>query len=119
MTTSAADDETPGVQGRQWAVFDEPKMTTDGVLTAAAMCAMPLSFPTNTRVRASSAVISGKVKSVKASTGVAVFLFISSITGFSFAVVIATTARPLLLMSSAKCPNLSADHCFVANAAAG
>jgi len=117
-------DEVPrrcrlGVQGRQWAVFEEPKMTTVGALTAAAIWAMPLSLPTNTRARDSSAVISGKVKSVRAATGVAVLPFNSSITDFSFGVVIAITAKPLLLKSSAKRPNLSAAHCLVANAAAG
>ena len=48
--------------GRQCAMFDEPNTTTDGVPTAAAMCAMPLSLPTNSCERAASAVTSGSDK---------------------------------------------------------
>ena len=52
-------------------------------------------------------------------TGAEELLFISSIICLSFGVVIATTARPRLLTSSATRPNFSAAHCLVANAAAG
>src|SRR5215217_7303631 len=58
-TTSAA----ARFHGRQCAIFDEPKITTLGVPTAAAMCAIPLSLPTNTCDLAASAVTSGSDKS--------------------------------------------------------
>ena len=58
-TTSAGE----RFQGRQCATFEEPKITTLGVSTAAAMCAMPLSLPTNKSERVARAVTSGNDKS--------------------------------------------------------
>ena len=50
-------------------MFDEPKITTLGVSTAAAMCAIPESFPTKILALEAKAVISGKVKSSKVKIG--------------------------------------------------
>src|SRR5215213_11613246 len=58
-TTSAA----ARFHGRQCAIFDEPKMTTLGVPTAAALCAIPLSLPTNTCDLEANAVTYGNDRS--------------------------------------------------------
>ncbi len=57
------------VHGFQWTEFEEPKITTVGVSTAAAICAIPLSFPTNKEAREAKAVTSGKTQTQKAQGG--------------------------------------------------
>ena len=78
------------VQGRQWLRLDEPKTTTDGVFTAAAMWAMPESLPTKMAAFEARAVISGKVRSSNVITGTFDSHFRSSKTVFSLFEVTAT-----------------------------
>ena len=94
-------------------------MTTDGAPTAAAMCAMPLSLPTNNRARAARAVTSGRVRSAKTIRGEALLRCNSSAICLSAGAIIATTGTPRLAKCSTTRANFSVAHCLVANAAAG
>src|SRR5205807_439580 len=77
------------VHGRQCARFDEPKITTQGAPTAAAMCAMPLSLPMNKRAREVSAATSGNERSPSPIKRTDVCLISDSRIAFSFADTIA------------------------------
>src|SRR5512141_1376969 len=107
------------VQGRQCATFDDPKTTTHGAPTAAAMCAMPLSLPTNTWARDARAATSGKVRFEKPITGDEDSLINSSSNGRSFGDVIATGVSPRLVTSLTTRAKFSSGQRFVSSAAAG
>ena len=63
-------------------MLEEPKTTTAGVFTAAAMCAMPLSLPMNnpSASQQRSQLRQGKISERR--TGVSVFSFNSSMIDF-------------------------------------
>jgi len=82
------------VHGRQWLRFDEPKTTTEGVPTAAAMWAMPESLPTKTFAFDANAVISGSVRSSNGVMGTFDLRVSSSRTLFSFFEAMAITFNP-------------------------
>ena len=86
---------------------------------AAAICAMPLSLPTNKRAREANAVTSGKLRSLNPMTRADVCFISDSTAGFSFGETMAIVVSPRAARSSATRAKFSVAHCLVSNAAAG
>src|SRR5258706_16392805 len=100
-------------------MFDEPNTTTQGAPTAAAICAMPLSLPTNSPARAANAVISGKDKLSNPTTRTDELFLRDCSTAFSFGATTATGVKPRAATAATTRAKFSVAHCLVASAAAG
>ncbi len=85
------------VHGRHTSASDEPNITTTRLPTAAAICAIPLSFPTKILQRAANAVTSCKVSSESPNTGLEVRDLMRSTIGFWLSCVTITDAIPRVL----------------------